>query len=523
MRAEKTKLEHVRYNYTACSCSTPAGNVINFEHEQYALTYGMMCGIRASAGLQKPFKQRLTVNDFMRVDKKIFRANARLEHGCKFKDYSPDVFCQVRRRFGIDLADYMLTLSGDFGFIEFMSNSKSGQFFFYSHDGRFMIKTQTKDDSKFLRRILPHYYQFVMENPNTLITRFYGLHRVQMHHMGRKVHFVIMASVFDTSLEIHARFDLKGSRIGRHASTEEYERGSQCVLKDNDLLDKGFRLQMSVAQRAIFLAQLRTDVDFLKRMKIMDYSILIGVHDSAYDVHNNMFAGTQTSNSFKRITAQQEAGCRSLSTPSAVFERKCVQVRPFRAVSTPDEDFVNQQLPSTVSSIADSQAQLALSLPDIFTWNDSCANSDLVDSENKSELNGFASSEEGRGRSFSAASDKRSLSVNRHCAKSLPSMPIHAANTPPLSSRLFDTIPGVKIANSFFCKDEGGIYGRDRYGYKNGCVYFLGIIDILQQYNTRKIAETLYKGLHHNRKHISAVEPEFYGKRFMENIEKHVV
>ena len=72
-----------------------------------------------------------------------------------------------------------------------------------------MIKTQTKAESKFLRRILPHYYKFVMENPNTLITRFYGMHRVKMHHLRRKMHFVIMASVFDTPKEIHQRYDLK--------------------------------------------------------------------------------------------------------------------------------------------------------------------------------------------------------------------------------------------------------------------------------------------------------------------------
>jgi len=51
--------------------------------------------------------------------------------------------------------------------------------------------------------------QFVMENPNTLITRFYGMHRVKMHHLRRQMHFVIMASVFYTPKEIHLRFDLK--------------------------------------------------------------------------------------------------------------------------------------------------------------------------------------------------------------------------------------------------------------------------------------------------------------------------
>jgi hypothetical protein len=32
------------------------------------------------------------------------------------------------------------------------SNAKSGQFFFYSKDGKYMIKTMTSAESKFLRR-----------------------------------------------------------------------------------------------------------------------------------------------------------------------------------------------------------------------------------------------------------------------------------------------------------------------------------------------------------------------------------
>ena len=34
----------------------------------------------------------------------------------------------------------------------FQSNAKSGQFFFYSKDGKYMIKTMTNAESKFLRR-----------------------------------------------------------------------------------------------------------------------------------------------------------------------------------------------------------------------------------------------------------------------------------------------------------------------------------------------------------------------------------
>ncbi|ETN15794.1 hypothetical protein F442_01839 [Phytophthora nicotianae P10297] len=515
MRIGKTKTSHARYQNVERSFKAPEGNVINLQHEQYALTYGMMCGIRDSAGLQKPFKQRLTMDDFMVVDNKIFPANSQLQHPFKFKDYSPDVFRQVRRRFGIDLADYMLTLSGDFNFIEFMSNSKSGQFFFYSHDGRFMIKTQTKDESKFLRRILPHYYKFVMENPNTLITRFYGMHRVKMHHLRRKMHFVIMASVFDTPLDIHARFDLKGSRVGRHASPKEHERGSAGVLKDNDLLDKGFHLQMGMARRAIFLVQLRKDVEFLKQMKIMDYSLLIGVHDSGCELQNDLYTGTPTSDSSDSVTSEQGGSSKSLPASPARSEPELVSApppRPFRSTSMPDSD-IQLQPPPVRSSI---QTRLALSPPNTPTGSEGRLSLDL-DSDNDSET-----SSDG-GFSFGSAFGDFSP-ANRGSFGSLPSTPRGSGSSmAPLSPRLLDTTAYAEYSESVFCKDEGGIYGRDRHGRKNGFVYFLGIIDILQQYNTRKIAETFIKGLRHNRKQISSVNPDFYGDRFIEFMEKHVV
>ncbi|RLN32340.1 hypothetical protein BBJ28_00022508 [Nothophytophthora sp. Chile5] len=521
MRIGKTKLGHTRYKDTERSFKTPAGNEINLQHEQYALTYGMMRGIRDSAGLQKPFKQRLAMDDFMLVDKKVFPANGQLQHPFKFKDYSPDVFRQVRRRFGIDLADYMLTLSGDFNFIEFMSNSKSGQFFFYSHDGRFMIKTQTKDESKFLRRILPHYYKFVMENPNTLVTRFYGMHRVKMHHLRRKMHFVIMASVFDTPLEIHARFDLKGSRVGRRASPEEHQRGSAGVLKDVDLLDKGFLLQMGAARRAMFLVQLRKDVEFLKRMKIMDYSLLIGVHDSGCELHDSLY--TNVAGATAAATHEPLGGSLSLPTSPNGSDGAGSELgdpqrtRPTRSASYPedpaalDADGVGPPLPL--------HSRLALSPPCTPTWSDHSVEP-YFDSDNDSELDESTSSEGGFGFGLSAA--LTDLAVGDGGSGSLPSTP-RGVGMAPLSPRLLDTAAFADFSESVFVKDEGGIYGRDRHGRKNGFVYFLGIIDILQQYNTRKIAETFFKGLRHNRKQISAVNPDFYGDRFIEFMERHVV
>lgn len=95
----------------------------------------------------------------------------------KFKDYMSNVFRAVRSLSNISEADYMVSLAGDFNYIEFIANSKSGQFFFYSHDGRYMIKTQSKEESKLLRQMMPQYVKHLTMNPDSMLVRFYGMHK----------------------------------------------------------------------------------------------------------------------------------------------------------------------------------------------------------------------------------------------------------------------------------------------------------------------------------------------------------
>ncbi|RYY70963.1 hypothetical protein EON63_22105 [archaeon] len=118
---------------------------------------------------------------------------------------------------------------GDFNYIEFIANSKSGkfmhmhihkpkmythtsctythigQFFFYSHDGKYMIKTQTKDECNLLKSIFPVYIQHLTQYPDSMLVKFYGLHRVYMPSLKRRVYFCVMSSVFDTPLPIHVK------------------------------------------------------------------------------------------------------------------------------------------------------------------------------------------------------------------------------------------------------------------------------------------------------------------------------
>lgn len=98
------------------------------------------------------------------------------------------------------------------------------------------------------------------------------MHRVKMYHLRRKVHFVIMTSVFDTPAKIHTIYDLKGSLVGRQATPEQ--RNSGGVLKDMDLILDKRKLHLG-SKKDAFIAQIERDCNFLATLNIMDYSLLV--------------------------------------------------------------------------------------------------------------------------------------------------------------------------------------------------------------------------------------------------------
>jgi len=212
--------------------------------------------------------------------------------GFEFKDYAPAVFQALRRCFAVDTADYLSTLcgkdgggggGGGGGGLRIMGTpGKSGSLFFFSRDMRFIVKTLPKREASLLRHILPAYFQHVRQSPGTYLPRFLGLHRWRPDG-GSSVRFVVMNNVFATSMPLHVRFDLKGSRLGREASAEERAKGPRAILKDLDLEARGARLRLGSRRKAALMRQVRADCHLLRSLSIMDYSLLVGVHLAAPD------------------------------------------------------------------------------------------------------------------------------------------------------------------------------------------------------------------------------------------------
>merc|ERR1719242_769990 len=197
--------------------------------------------------------------------------------GVPFKDYAPHVFRYLRQQiYGISDEEYMESVRPpDIKeqtklAQEKFSEGRSGAFFFFTHDNKYIIKTLTKSEATLLLKILPNFVRHFKDNPSTLINRIFGLHSITMYNLT--IYFQVLENIFVEGTKPHEMYDIKGSWIDRHTN-HHVESGK--LMKDQDL-HKTLKL---VAQRADELhKQLRKDSKFLMQQNIMDYSVLPGIY-----------------------------------------------------------------------------------------------------------------------------------------------------------------------------------------------------------------------------------------------------
>ncbi|KAJ2092784.1 Phosphatidylinositol-4-phosphate 5-kinase [Coemansia sp. RSA 986] len=279
---ERRALRNSRRRSTAQSL-LPIGTQISPGHANYVLMYNMLTGIRVSVSRCEAKDPRpVRPDDYIAAHKYSFdvvgdEMTPSSRYDFKFKDYAPWVFRCIREAFHLSTEDYLASLTDKYILSEVGSSGKSGSFFYYSQDYRFIIKTVHHTEHKFMREILPQYYEFVRDHPDTLLSRIYGLHRIKLPH-GRKVHFIVMSNILPPNKDIHAQFDLKGSMLGRELSAEMAAKPRAC-MKDKNWVSTRQRLLLGPSKRRAFVQQLIEDVTLLIRLNIMDYSLLIGIHD----------------------------------------------------------------------------------------------------------------------------------------------------------------------------------------------------------------------------------------------------
>lgn len=235
------------------------------------------------------------------------RVSKNSERTKTFHDYEPHAFKKIRERFGVNNEAYLQSLSATAK--ERLSEGASGAFMFFSADGSLIVKSTSKEECTFLRSIAQEYAEYLCSSPNSLLTRFYGCHCLELY--GKQFSFIVMANLFDTDQVIHSRYDIKGSWVNRHGDLPKRGKKVTCrhcnrkyvyqssapenanctmrlgghepnvVLKDSDLTQK-LKLDRDVA--VDLYKQLCADSDLLCSFGIMDYSLLMGVHEVEYVV-----------------------------------------------------------------------------------------------------------------------------------------------------------------------------------------------------------------------------------------------
>ncbi|XP_005293785.1 phosphatidylinositol 4-phosphate 5-kinase type-1 alpha isoform X4 [Chrysemys picta bellii] len=194
----------------------------------------------------------------------------------RFKTYAPVAFRYFRELFGIRPDDYLYSLCSE-PLIELSNSGASGSLFYVSSDDEFIIKTVQHKEAEFLQKLLPGYYMNLNQNPRTLLPKFYGLYCVQAG--GKNIRIVVMNNLLPRSVKMHLKYDLKGSTYKRRASQKEREKVFP-TYKDLDFMqDIPDGLFLDSDMYNALCKTLQRDCLVLQSFKIMDYSLLVAVHN----------------------------------------------------------------------------------------------------------------------------------------------------------------------------------------------------------------------------------------------------
>ncbi|XP_034561012.1 phosphatidylinositol 4-phosphate 5-kinase type-1 alpha-like isoform X2 [Notolabrus celidotus] len=261
----------------------PTGETTYKKTTSSALKGAIQLGITHTVGSlsQKPERDVL-LQDFEVVESIFFPSegsNLTPAHhygDFRFKTYAPIAFRYFREMFGIRPDDYMYSLCNE-SLIELSNSGASGSLFYLSSDDEYIIKTVQHKEAEFLQKLLPGYFMNLNQNKRTLLPKFYGLYCVQA--AGKNIRIVVMNNLLPSTVRMHLKYDLKGSTYKRRASAKEKDKAVP-TYKDLDFMqDMQEGLLMEGDKYSAVCKTIQRDCLLLQSFKIMDYSLLVGVHN----------------------------------------------------------------------------------------------------------------------------------------------------------------------------------------------------------------------------------------------------
>lgn len=174
-------------------------------------------------------------------------------------EYADTIFSALRRLWGIEPADYMMSLTPDFLNLDEEAKGSRGGLFYVTADRQYIIKSVQKPERQFLQKNLQSYYDYMRTNENSLLTRITGMYEVD------NFPFIVMENVFGTDLPL-AKYELRG---------ENARTGPSPHLTEKDL----GRLGLPDATNNLFKQQIQNDCKLVGGWGASGYSLLLGKYD----------------------------------------------------------------------------------------------------------------------------------------------------------------------------------------------------------------------------------------------------
>jgi len=380
--------------------------------------------------------------------------------------FCPEAFANLRSTFGISEESYRNSIFGSGPFVSFQSNSKGaarvGGVFFFTRDGAFMIKTIKKEEAKTFLQMLPKYHHHMKRFARTsLLTRFCGMYGVRIQEKGS-----LDKGYLQTFVVMNAVFPAEASSF----VSERFDLKGSTVgreVSEEELEQRGrdaVLKDLDLAREVELVRSLQTESNS------GEYGFTIGATAKAAllsqlreDVRLLVDCGVMDYSLLVGVVDMAGKHKQTEYTREALMamQKQGIQLDRLEAPA-PKKKFDKQALSFVATPI-----RLLLAPP------------------------------------ISVA--RQAWSMTRKTLSSVITLPL----------------PYYGSGN---CVVDGGLYSI-MHGKRQGerALYYMGLIDFLQPWTTRKRVERRLKGLMgYDTTAVSCVDPEEYAKRFLEFLDANI-
>ena len=327
------------------------------------------------------------------------------------------------------------------------------------------------NEAEFLLKLLPGYYMNLTQNPRTLLPKFYGLFTYQSR--GKNIRFVIMNNLLPSNVVFHEKYDLKGSTFKRRASQKEREKKLP-TLKDLDFIeDNPEGITLDAEKYEALKMTIERDCRVLESFKIMDYSLLLGIHN----------------HTLAQQLASQTVPVVPPATAPAAFYAETPGVEP-----EPIEPPPTGKTKSTVAAL------VGRLQPRFHTAMEAIQGvGGLTSSDSSANMRSGAPSVDNMSTSNVSVSKGKTEQSSRHYHQ-----------TPGVQMPVTPSVSSAPVQ----CDHRGGIPAHNARG--DQLYLYVGIIDILQDYRLKKKLEHAFKAVVYDGDTVSVCRPSFYSTRFQQ-------